>query len=207
VIVVFVAKGLFILRINGNSGALWYIHQKYAIFGNDEYLINSKVIKSYLFPNDVYVIYTSKVNNRYRVGAGNYFHDLEMNKKFSIELTEVDLTQRPFIALHPLSTNVSEKSSNFSGAGLSSTSQYDDFWIHTVPLKSTDGINHKFKIRLVKTVKLLDNNINILTVSETTDQLGLVKGLSTIPSSTSVLVMALNSFTSPNKWFTYAFAV
>jgi hypothetical protein len=100
----------------------------------DEYLINTKVVKSSLFPENFFVIYTSKKNNKYRIGVVSTFDYMSVDKSFSIELPETDLTQRPFVALHPLSTTVSERNSNFLGAGLSSTNLFDDFWVYTVPV-------------------------------------------------------------------------
>ena len=41
------------------------------------------------------------------------------------------LTPRPFITLHPLSTQVYSEKSHYTGLGISPLNKYDDYWLYT----------------------------------------------------------------------------
>jgi hypothetical protein len=50
-------------------------------------------------------------------------------------------TYKPIIADHPLSNKISQRSSNFTGLGLNSPGQFDDYFIY-----STQAISFEFKL-------------------------------------------------------------
>ena len=55
-------------------------------------------------------------------------------------LTEIpgDNKSKPFLALHPLSSKISDTKSHFKGNGLASPKEFDNFWLYT---KSKININ------------------------------------------------------------------
>ena len=181
------------LKQDGNEYSLWLQNQEYSNFPS-EYLINAKVVKSSLVTQKFYAIYTSKRGGKYRVGVANFKDWLELDLSFSSELPSSDLTQKPFIALHPLSTNVSQRSSNFFGDGLTSPNEFDDFWLYSEP--SVVSTFQNFKIVLVKTT-FISNSLSMQSISESNIEAGSVRGLSSIPSSTSVMIVAGDSPDSP----------
>jgi hypothetical protein len=161
VIIVYVAKGLFVLKQDGNEYNLWLQNQEYSDFPS-EYLINAKVVKSSLVTQKFYAIYTSIRGSKYRVGVANFKDWLILDLSLSRELPLSDLTQKPYIALHPLSTNVSERSSNFFGNGLTSPNEFDDFWLYSEP--NVVSTFQNFKIFLVKTT-FISNSLSMQTTS------------------------------------------
>ena len=88
----------------------------------------------------------------------------------------------PLISNHPLSTRISEKSSNFKGLGLNPPNQFDDTFIYTYSLEKSFDVCFKNMSKI--------NDVNCLSESE----MGVAKGLSPIPSTSSVIVMVSSLF-------------
>jgi hypothetical protein len=63
----------------------------------------------------------------------NFKHNLSNmtpNDSVSTDVNTYDPeNQIPFISLHPLSSQISEVKSHFTGTGLSNPKQYDNFWL------------------------------------------------------------------------------
>ena len=102
---------------------------------------------------------------------------------------DFDLKKVPktYFVNHPLSTRISERSSNFDGFGLT-PKEFDDSFLYTDSYSS--GLISKFNI-CMRSMKLVYQKTCV------SDQQGYVTGLSPIPSSGSVLVTAVQN--SPAK--------
>ena len=108
---------------------------------------------------------------------------------YDTDTSNQNQNQKPFIALHPLSSTISEVKSHFTGIGLASVNQYDDLWLHT---QSTinNMMTHFFEIRLVKTSSNSLQPILYELLTKASSQVGKVHGFNNIPSTSSMIVNA-----------------
>ena len=109
--------------------------------------------------------------------------------------TSNSLQQKVFIINHPLSTKISERSSNFTGAGLTPPGAYDDYFLYNI--SKYNGSVHSFELRMDRAFKSSGNQMSLEMKGSINAQSGFVRSLSPIPSSSSVVLsITISSSTS-----------
>lgn len=71
---------------------------------------------------------------------------------------------------------------------------YNDFLIYSVP--SMNGTDHQYYIDLVKTTNNNNGQVGIQATAVSVSALGIMRGLSPIPCSSSIIAMVTNLPTS-----------
>ena len=89
------------------------------------------------------------ITNVALINNGDQYSQLNLN------LVPGGGSPKPFLALHPLSSTVSETKSHFTGIGLATPNEYDDFWLFT----KSEFVNlvHIYSVNLYKTTSTGSN--------------------------------------------------
>lgn len=192
--VVIVAVNVYILlvqfQIQQDYFEEQYTSNEIFIDSTEQAILNCKLVKSGLFTEKFYLIFTfiredAKDEFYFFVGFTNTNTSDVKKKKLNLQSFNDINFQRPLLALHPLSSQVSQSKSYFKGMGLDQPNQFDDFWLYVFTEQISNIVY--FNICLVKS-NLQGNTSGIEDIYALDNQTGTAMGFDPIPSTSSVIV-------------------
>lgn len=149
-IVVSVLNSIFLGKYEDKSG---FLEKKSSwTYTKGSSLNQIKLVKSSLSSEGIYLIYEQHSRGKQYVGVWKHTFTTKKDDFDNIEVGPIlNNNQRPFISVHPLSSQLYEAKSNFTGAGLNPPNRFDNFWLYTVSSlnSSSNPVTNQFSIRLV----------------------------------------------------------
>ena len=157
------------------------------------------MMKSVDTPSNYYLacaIWDNKPTQPYQFRI-QIFQNSSPNYLTDIKLTSNNKIDEPYIVNHPLSTQVSERSSNFEGKGLYPPNKYDEYFLYSDSYDTT----YIFKLCLGSARSTPTPVCYVDPIR------GLTRGMSPIPSTSSVIVAYITHLTNPQVLYRGVYSV